>query len=136
MASPGRRWHDGGVTVPADLADRVRAALESADLTAIGDLLSPDVRWGPPGDPHPPCRNRRQVLEWYSRGREAGTRARVLEVGVRGDALLVGMMVTRRPDQPAEGSERWQVLRVADGLITDIRGFEDRESAEAQAAAA
>jgi hypothetical protein len=54
------------------VAQRLRIALEAADPSAFGDLLDPNVRWGPPGDPSPPCQNRAQVLSWYRRGREAG----------------------------------------------------------------
>jgi hypothetical protein len=66
------------------LAGRVKLALEAADLDAYAELLDPGVRWGPPGDPAPPCQNRAQVLAWYRRGREAGTRARVTETLVSG----------------------------------------------------
>jgi len=76
------------------LAGRVRQALEAADLTAYADLLDPAVRWGPPGDPSPLCRSRDQVLAWYRRGRDAGTRARVTETLVSGDRILVGLKVT------------------------------------------
>jgi hypothetical protein len=35
----------------ARIAEQVRAAYEAADLSAIGDLLDPGVRWGPPDAP-------------------------------------------------------------------------------------
>ena len=44
------------------LAGLVRHALEEADLETYADLLAADVRWGPPGDPSPPCQSRWQVL--------------------------------------------------------------------------
>jgi RimJ/RimL family protein N-acetyltransferase/ketosteroid isomerase-like protein len=117
-----------------ELAARVRSALEAADLDAYSDLLDRDVRWGPPGDPVPPCRNRGQVLAWYARGRDAGARARVTETVVAGDKILVGLKVadTSAPDDDAE-SDRWQVLTVRDGQITDITGFGDRDEAAAWA---
>jgi hypothetical protein len=56
---------EGGGDKGMELLERkVRIALESADLAAFADLLHPDVQWGPPGDPAPPCRNRDQVLAW------------------------------------------------------------------------
>ena len=64
------------------IAGHVRAALEAGDLGSFGHLLSPDVTWGAPGDPKPTCRNREQVMAWYRRGWEDGTRARVVEVSV------------------------------------------------------
>jgi RimJ/RimL family protein N-acetyltransferase/ketosteroid isomerase-like protein len=112
------------------LAAQVRSALEAADLDAYADLLDRGARWGAPGDPVPPCRSRAQVLEWYRRGRDAGTRARVTETVVAGDKILVGLKVLRSaaPDADAE-SDRWQVLTVRDGQITDLTGFADRDEA-------
>jgi len=112
-----------GPITAAGVADRVRAALEAADVDAFGDLLSPDVQWGAPGDPNPPCRSRRQVLRWYERGRAAGHRASVTDLEVHGDTLLVGLRLET-------GEERWQVLRVGPEGVTDIRGYADRPSAE------
>jgi hypothetical protein len=81
------------------------------------------VQWGAPGDPNPPCRNRRQVLQWYERGRAEGRRANVTTLEVHGDSLLVGLRLET-------GAERWQVLHVGPEGITDIRGYEDRPTAE------
>ena len=130
-----RRWPVNG---PADvverLAGRVRLALEAADLDAYADLLDPGVRWGPPGDPVPPCQNRAQVLAWYQRGRAAGARARVTETLVSRDRILVGLKVTGRPAIGAgDETDRWQVLTVRDGRITAIAGFEERDEAAAWA---
>ena len=114
------------------LAGQVRQALQAADLTAYADLLAPDVRWGPPGDPSPPCQNRGQVLAWYQRGRDAGIRARVTETLVSGDRILVGLKVTG--DQGSDGDrDRWQVLTVRGGQITSIVGFDNRDEAAASA---
>ena len=117
------------------LAGLVGQALAGADLEAYADLLHPDVRWGAPGDPSPPCQSRAQVLAWYRAGREAGTRARVTETVVAGDKILVGLRVTALPALPgsAEEQDRWQVLTVRDGMVGDIRGFEDRDEAAAAA---
>jgi chorismate mutase-like protein len=126
-----------------ELARRVRAALESADLTAFRELLGPAVTWGPPGQQPLSCQTRDQVLAWYQRGRDAGVRARVTEVEVRGSRILVGLRVTGEPGadgtgagEPGEdgaGRDRWQVLTARDGRVTEITGFGDR--AEAAAAA-
>jgi hypothetical protein len=114
------------------IAEPVRAAYEAADLNAIGTLLSPDVRWGPPGAKHPPCRNREQVLTWYRNGRSFGARAQVTELTVAGDQLLVGLSITSSPDPAAAlAPERWQVLTISSAGICDIRGYEDRPSAAA-----
>jgi ketosteroid isomerase-like protein len=117
------------------LAQQVRVALESADVASFGHLLDPDVRWGAPDASPPSCRNRNQVLAWYERGRESGTRASVSEVVVFGDRILVGLTVrnTREADEHL-ATLRWQVLTVRGGRVVDIVGFDDRDDAVARAA--
>ena len=110
------------------LARQVTEAVEAADLDALAGLLDPGVRWGPPGDPVPPCRDREQVMAWYRRARDAGARARVTETVVCGDKLLVGLKVTGGGGAgPGEEADRWQGFTVADGRITAITGFGDRD---------
>jgi hypothetical protein len=111
----------------AGIADRVRSALDNADIEEFAALLSPDVHWGAPGDANPPCQNRTQVLAWYQKGRDSGRRATVDVVEVHGDALLVGL-------HQVEGTQRWQVLRVGPDGVNDIRGYERREEAVAKLA--
>lgn len=109
-----------------DVASRVKEALESNDLERFAELLSPDVQWGAPGAATPACQNRKQVLQWYSKGQAAGRRvATVSHVEVRGNAVLVGFRLE------GEG-ERWQVLRVGPEGVYDIRGFEDRAQGAAE----
>ena len=117
------------------LAALIGEALAAADLDAYAGLLHPQVRWGAPGDPSPPCQNRDQVLAWYRNGREAGTRARVTETVVAGDRILVGLRVssTGADSGGSEEVDRWQVLTTRDGLISDIRGFDTRDEAAAAA---
>jgi ketosteroid isomerase-like protein len=117
------------------LAGLIAEALEAADLDAYAELLHPDVRWGAPGDPSPPCQNRAQVLAWYRSGREAGTRAHVTETVVAGDRILVGLRVFGNDADPGMDGEvdRWQLLTVRDGKVADIRGFDDRDEANAAA---
>jgi len=119
------------------IAQQVRVALEGADLTAYGDLLDPDVRWGAPDARQPACRNRDQVLTWYRRGRESGVRASVNEVVVLGDRLLVGLTVRGSEDAVERGGAalRWQVLTVRGGRVVDIVGFDDRTEALSRAQA-
>jgi ketosteroid isomerase-like protein len=115
------------------LAGLIGQALAAADLDAYADLLHPDVRWGAPGDPDPPCRNRAQVLAWYRGGRAAGMRARVTETVAAGDKILVGLRVSGTESDPGDAGEvdRWQVLTLRDGMVADIRGFDDRDEAAA-----
>jgi hypothetical protein len=109
-----------------EVAAHVKEVLESNDLERFAELLSPDVHWGAPGDASPPCQNRKQVLTWYSKGREAGRRvATVTHVEVRGSAVLVGMRLEG-------GEQQWQVLRVGPDGVNDIRGFEEQDRAASE----
>ena len=107
----------------AGIAPRVRAVLEAADVEQVSTLLSPNVKWGPPGSSTPPCRTRRQVLAWYAKGRAQGRRATVSEVQVHGNALLVGLRLD-------DGAERWQIMRVGEDGVNDIRCYDNRPSAQ------
>lgn len=109
----------------------LRSAMESADLEAIADLLAVNVTWGPPGDSSPPCRKKRQVLEWYERGKNSGASAHVSEVVVRGNHVLMGLVVsgTRGARDHGGHTVRWQVFTIADGHLTDIVGFDQRNIA-------
>jgi ketosteroid isomerase-like protein len=117
----------------AALAERLRVALEGGDSPLLADLLDPDVRWGAPGDPSPPCQNRQQVLEWYRGGRAAGRVGTVTGVVATGAKILVAMTVTTEGGPATNEASRWLVLTVANGRITDIRGYDDHEDAVAAA---
>ena len=119
----------------AELAERVRTALEAGNLDAYRDLLAPDVHWGPADEPEWGCHNRGEVLAWYKAARDGGMRATVSEVVAGTGCLLVGLTVLAIPvsDGRVDTAPRWQVLVVKEGLIADICGFDDRTEAAARA---
>ena len=124
------------VAEPAALAGRVRAALESGDLDAIGDLLGHGARWGAPeGAGDADCRSRDEIIARWASARAAGARAVVTEVTAGPGTLLVGMDVTGTPAAREAGgtARRWQVLTVNGGRIIDVRGFGDRTEAAVRA---
>jgi ketosteroid isomerase-like protein len=113
------------------VAKQIRTALNSADLTELSHLLDPQVQWGAPDAKRASCQNREQVLTWYRKGRANGVRARVTEMVVRNDKILVGLKMAGDATAAEAGDEanRWQILTLAAGRIVDIRGFEDRAEA-------
>jgi len=113
------------------LAARVRLALESADLTVMGELLAPDARWGAPEQKVPTCRNSQQILQWYEAGKNMGVRADVTEMVIIDTNIVVGLQMRARPDVASNAADdvRWQVLSVEDGRIAEIRGYETRHEA-------
>ncbi len=116
------------------IAASVQTALQTADLSGYRELLDPNVAWGAPDDVSSGCHNRDEVLTWYRRGRANGVRADVTETVVRNDKILVGLRVNGNQAAEVAGGnlDRWQVLTVHGGRITDIRGFEDRATAIAR----
>ena len=116
----------------ARLAELVRAALESGDLDELYALLAPDAKWGAPEESVPTCGDRDQVIDWYRVAKNAGVRAVVTEVLVRGEHLVVGLVVEdpTGADTDHRSGQRWQVLTVRAGRIAEIRGYEDRPGAE------
>jgi hypothetical protein len=59
----------------------------------------------------------------------------VTEVELLGDQILVGLTVTGNETarERGDGAERWQLLTVRDGRVTDIVAFEQRIEAVAWA---
>ena len=56
--SPGRRLKEKMAEesrLLQELALQVKLALENGESSGFGELLDPDVTWGPPGDPSPPA---------------------------------------------------------------------------------
>lgn len=113
------------------VAGQVRRAMASQDIGAFGELLDGEVTWGAPGARNPSCKNRQQVLSWYQRGRDAGVRGSVKDIGVFGDCLLTTLVVrgTQNAQERGGAALRFQVLKIRDGKIVDIAGFDDKAEA-------
>jgi ketosteroid isomerase-like protein len=118
------------------MVQRLRSAIEGSDPAAFGELLDPNVTWGPPGAREGICTNRRQVLAWYERGLEQGGSAVVTEITDLGGKLLVGLVVhgTGAAKERGGAALRWQLLTLRNGRITDIAGFDLKDDALAYAA--
>jgi uncharacterized glyoxalase superfamily protein PhnB/ketosteroid isomerase-like protein len=116
------------------VARRVRAAFESRDLAAYGALLDDNVRWGGETDTPETCHTRAEVLERLASQRAAGVDTQLLEAVAAPDAVIVGFNVTRPVRGGyARGRTVYQVLKVRNQQVTDIRGFASRAEAETQA---
>lgn len=107
------------------------AAFKVADLDGFGELLAPDVRWGGADETDDTCHGRAEVLTRYRRLAQAGVRADLGELTVRGNAITLEMRLDW-PDGPPRGL--WQVFRVGDGQIREIRGYPSYRDAARYAA--
>lgn len=111
------------------MAERIRAAYERADIDGFSELLADDVRWG--DDSHPNrCRSRRDVLNTFAGWVGSGVSAKVtdLDTGPQGVACKLHIDWVD-PNDKARGAGFWHVLMVRDGLVTEIRRYNDAKSA-------
>ena len=116
---------------------RWRTAFAAHDLAALETLLDENVRWGGAEDTPQTCHSRADVLARLADQAAQGVTARVVDVTAGPDAFLVELDVTH-PETPAHQRERtvYQVLTVADGRVTTIRGYPSRAEAAAAAGVA
>jgi hypothetical protein len=120
------------VAPPMDtMAARIRAALNARDLDAFRALIAEDARWGEGGpDDERTCQNRDEIISNYERLLHQGVRGTVTETstGPRGVVCLVEI---EWPDDVPNrrGPVLYQVFLVSDGLVTHIKGTDDRDLA-------
>ncbi|HXQ19490.1 MAG TPA: nuclear transport factor 2 family protein [Acidimicrobiales bacterium] len=114
---------------PGSIAERLSRAYQARDLSLLAPLLADDVTWGDVGHPRG-CRNRDQVLATYGALMGEGVDGRITEL-VEGEAGLLCGLAVDWPDPAARQGDRtrFHVYLVRDGLIAEIRRYDDRESA-------
>src|ERR1700742_3498356 len=107
------------------MSERIRAAYEQVDLDGFSELLADNVRWG--DDDHPNrCRSRDDVLSTFTTWVGAGVTAKV--TGIDNGPLGVSCKLHVEwvdPTDKARGVNFWHVFIVRDGLITEIRRYND-----------
>lgn len=110
------------------ISAQISAAYERADLDGFGRLLADDVRWG---ENHPnECRNRDDVLRTFTGWVGSGVTATVTDLDTGPQGVAVKLQVAWvDPNDEARGQSFWHVLTVRDGLITEIRRYNDAKSA-------
>jgi ankyrin repeat protein len=117
-----------GGGVMADVAQHLEAAYRNLDLELLGSLLHPQVRWSGV------CNTSAQVLDWYRQGLADGTRPTLESVEVDRDAVVLGITLSRPAEgaRPAPAEHLYQVFKVGNGEVIEIRGYPDRASALAR----
>ncbi|HEY2053619.1 MAG TPA: nuclear transport factor 2 family protein [Solirubrobacterales bacterium] len=121
---------------PRTIAGKLGTAFEDGDDDLFASLLDPAVRWGGEEDTPETCHTREQVLARYRQLRDGGVGATVEETICLDDAVVLGLALSVPDDGPNPDlpPRVYQVFRLADSLVVDIRGFPTREEALAQAA--
>jgi hypothetical protein len=117
----------------AELLAELGEALASNDPDRMAPYLAPDVRWGGDEETETTCHNATEVLRFLRMQRAYGLEVvEVRSVQPAGEAVIVDLLA-KRPGGPPEPEPRYLVLRLADGKVTDIRGFPTEDEALASA---
>ena len=104
------------------VAQRLRSAFQTQDLSILASLLDPEVRWGGEEDTPQTCHNRADVLAWYGGLAARGFRATVVEAEVEAHQIVLTLDVT----EPGGGTSRnHHVFRIAGGRVVEIRDHEE-----------
>ena len=118
-----------------ELMEKARVGLQAwqdGDLSALEELLDPEVRlyWWEPGDWD--CHSRDDVLRLLAQRRKEGVSRAEVELIDAGEDVLVS--VSHTVDRPGWPDESATVIRFRDGKAIEMRQFKSR--AEALTAAA
>jgi hypothetical protein len=104
-------------------------ALERGDLDAVEAMFAPDAKWRAP-DPEWDCLDRVQILRVMVENRAAGRLTGTIEQVLEPDEAhaLVAFRLA------GGDGLRWVVLSFGpDGLVREMKGFDERAAAEAYA---
>jgi hypothetical protein len=122
-------WHYG--VVDDALARRLRTAFNDRDIDTLRSVLAEGATWGedPNGDSF--CHDRDDIIRNLKRLLAEGVRPTIVETttGPRGIAAQVDV---EWPDPEVARSDRisfFQVYVVSDGLVAEIHGHDDKDSA-------
>jgi uncharacterized glyoxalase superfamily protein PhnB len=96
------------------IAEQVRAALSTRDLSLLHPLLADDAQFGS-------CVGRGQVIDWMEGALADGRDVVVSDVASFPDRIVLELRVGGEPI--------YQVLLIRDGTITEVRGASDPDDA-------
>jgi SnoaL-like domain len=113
------------------LATQLRTAFNARDVDTFRGLLAEDARWGEDPDAPNTCHNRAEIVAHVKRLLNEGVRASIMETttGPRGVACLLEVEWPDPKYAPRDRYSFYQVYVVTDGLITEIQGHDDQDSA-------
>jgi SnoaL-like domain len=114
-----------------NFATQLRTAFNARDIDTFRGLLSEDARWGEDPDAPNTCRNRAEIIAHVKRLLDEGVRASITETttGPRGVACLLEVEWPDPQNAPPDRFSFYQVYVVTDGLVTEIQGHDDHDSA-------
>jgi len=112
----------------SSMLGQIRRSFESRDLATLALLLADDVRWG--DDDHPrKCRSRSDVLDTFTRRLGEGVSGEITELAQGSSGVLCGLSVHWPEGMSGDDRVIYQVYLLRDGLIAEIRRYDDRPNA-------
>ena len=113
------------------LALRLRTAFNARDIDALRSLLAEGATWGEDPEGESFCHDRNDVIRHVKELLDQGVQATIVETttGLRGIAVRLHVDWLTAKDQGPELQTVHQAYMVTDGLITEIHGHDDEESA-------
>ena len=112
-------------------ATRLRTALNARDIDALRSLLTEGATWGEDPNGESFCRDRNDIIRHLKQLLAEGVRATIVETttGPRGIAAQVEVEWPDPEDARPDRITLSQVYIVTDGLVTEIHGHDDKDSA-------
>jgi SnoaL-like domain len=113
------------------LATQLRTAFNVRDIDALRSLLAEGATWGEDASSESFCRDRNDIIRHLKQLLAEGVRATIVETttGPRGIAAHVEVQWPEPDDARPNRMTISQVYVVTDGLVTEIHGHDDKDSA-------
>jgi hypothetical protein len=117
--------------VDEDVAVRLQVAFNARDIDTLRSLLTEDATWGEDPESEHFCHDRNAVIAHVKRLLDEGVDATIVETTTRPLGIAVRLHV-EWPD-PEDNRPVLQTVHqtymVTDGLVTEIHGHDDQDSA-------
>lgn len=113
------------------MATRLQTAFNARDIDTFRGLLAEDAIWGDDPDAPSTCHNRAEIIAHFKRLLDHGLRASITETntGPRGIAAKLDVAWPDATDARPDRIRFYQVYIVTDGLVTEIHGHDNLDSA-------
>jgi hypothetical protein len=113
------------------LATQLRTAFNARDIDVLRSLLAESATWGEDPSGESFCHDRDDIIRHLKQLLAEGVRATIVETttGPRGIAAQVEVEWPDPDEARPERIKLSQVYVVTDGLVTEIHGHDDKDSA-------
>ena len=119
------------LTPQEQLAHKLRTAFNARDIDTLRSLLAQRAIWGEDPDGESFCHDRNDIIRHVKQLLDQGIQATIVATtpGPRGIAVQLHVEWPDPEDQRPELQTVHQAYLVSDGLVTEIHGHDDQDSA-------